>query len=85
VPLIKRYANRKLYNTEAGAYVSLEQIAEMIRGGAEVRVVDHVTGDDLTVLTLSQIIVEQARNSRSDLPRAALMALIRASVLRHVV
>lgn len=84
MPLIKRYPNRKLYDTEARAYVSLEQIAEMIRRGGEVQVMDHATGADLTVVILSQIIVEQARDGRGDLSAAALTALIRAGVLHSL-
>ncbi len=84
MPLIKRYPNRKLYDTEARAYVSLEQIAEMIRRGGEVQVMDHATGADLTVVILSQIIAEQARDGRGDLPVAALTALIRTGALHSL-
>ena len=53
MPLIKRYPNRKLYDTEAKQYVTLEQIAELIRSGKDVQVIDHESGEDLTALTLS--------------------------------
>ena len=61
MPIIKRYPNRKLYDTAAKQYVSLDGIAAMIRRGDEVQVVDHATGEDLTTLTLTQIIVEQEK------------------------
>ncbi|MGD8806379.1 MAG: polyhydroxyalkanoate synthesis regulator DNA-binding domain-containing protein, partial [Chloroflexota bacterium] len=59
--LIKRYPNRKLYNTEAKQYVTLEGIAELIRQGQEVQITDHQTGEDLTAVTLTQIIFEQEK------------------------
>ncbi|MGD8735253.1 MAG: polyhydroxyalkanoate synthesis regulator DNA-binding domain-containing protein, partial [Anaerolineae bacterium] len=52
---IKRYPNRKLYDTEAKQYITLEGIAALIRQGNEVQVIDHATGEDLTALTLTQI------------------------------
>jgi len=78
MPTIKRYPNRKLYDTTAKQYVSLEGIAEMIRRGDEVRVVDHVSGEDLTTLTLTQIIVEQEKLQSGFLPSPVLMGLIRS-------
>ena len=61
MPLIKRYPNRKLYDTEAKAYITLEQIAYLIREGQEDHVVDHASREDLTALTLTQVILEQER------------------------
>ncbi len=55
---VKRYANRKLYDTERSCYVTLDDIASMIKAGDEVRVVDNKTGEDLTNVTLAQIIFE---------------------------
>ena len=55
---IKRYANRKLYDTDRSCYVTLEDIADMIRAGEEIRVVDNKSGEDLTSVTLAQIIFE---------------------------
>lgn len=77
MPQIKRYPNRKLYDTEAKRYVTLEQIAQMIRKGAEVSVVDHETGDDLTSLTLSQIILEMEKRQSGFLPQSLMTSLIR--------
>ena len=53
MPTIKRYPNRKLYDTEAKRYVTLDSIALMIQHGRDVQVIDHETGEDLTNLTLS--------------------------------
>lgn len=77
MPLIKRYANRKLYNTQSGQYVTLEDVAEFIRCGEEVRVVDHLTGRDLTSLTLMQILFQEEKKLGELLPRAVLTHLIR--------
>jgi polyhydroxyalkanoate synthesis repressor PhaR len=77
--VIKRYPNRKLYDTQAKQYISLERIAELIREGEEVHVVDHTSHDDLTTVTLTQVIFEQEKKQDSELPRTILTALIRAS------
>lgn len=77
--VIKRYPNRKLYDTEAKQYVSLDRIAELIRQGEEVHVVDHATREDLTSITLTQVIFEQEKKQEGELPKSVLMALIRAS------
>ena len=79
MPIIKRYPNRKLYDTEAKRYVTLENIALMIQEGREVQVIDHETGEDLTNLTLSQIIFEQEKKGSGFLPRSLLTNLVRAS------
>jgi polyhydroxyalkanoate synthesis repressor PhaR len=76
--VIKRYPNRKLYDTHAKQYVSLDDIAEMIRRGDEVQVVDHASGDDVTALMLVQIIVEQEKQRSGFLPQPVLTGLIRA-------
>jgi polyhydroxyalkanoate synthesis repressor PhaR len=78
MPLIKRYPNRKLYDTEAKHYVSLEGVAELIRQGAEVRVVDNASGDDITNLVLTQVIAEQERRRGSAVPQSLLAGLIQA-------
>ena len=78
MPIIKRYPNRKLYDTEAKRYVTLEAITQMIHEGQEVQVVDHETGEDLTNLTLSQIIFEQEKKGAGLLPRVLLTNLVRA-------
>ena len=74
--VIKRYPNRKLYDTEAKAYVTLDGIAELIRVGDDVQVVDHESGEDLTTVTLSQIILEQEKRQVGALPKVVLTSLI---------
>ena len=59
--LIKRYANRKLYNTETSRYITLKGIAKLLDEGGEVRVVDKETGEDITQVALSQILVDNQR------------------------
>lgn len=76
--LIKRYPNRKLYDTEARRYVTLEGVAGLIRGGHEVQVVDHASGEDLTSVTLTQVIVELEKGRSGSVPQAVLTGLIRA-------
>ena len=76
--VIKRYPNRKLYDTEAKRYVTLGAIAALIRKGEEIQVVDHTTGEDLTAVTLSQIIFEQEKKLSGFLPQAVLTGLIQA-------
>ena len=78
MPIIKRYPNRKLYDTEAKQYVTLEGIADLIRCGQEVHVLDHATGEDLTAVTLTQIVFEQEKKERGFVPRSVLTGLIEA-------
>lgn len=75
--VIKRYSNRKLYDTQESRYVTLEEIEEMIRAGKEISVVDAASGEDLTSVTLTQIILENERAHRSALPAAFLHQLIK--------
>ncbi len=63
--LIKRYANRKLYNTETSRYITLKGIAELLENDQEVRVIDNETGEDITSVTLSQILVDTERANRA--------------------
>jgi polyhydroxyalkanoate synthesis repressor PhaR len=79
MPLIKRYANRKLYDTESKRYITLDGIAEMIRQQQDVKVVDHETGEDITALTQAQIIFEQERKLRSGIPRTVFTNIIQTS------
>ena len=59
--LIKRYANRKLYNTDTSRYITLKGIAKLLEEGEEVRVIDNETGEDITQVALSQILVDNQR------------------------
>jgi len=61
--IIKRYSNRKLYDTDESRYVTLAEIAEMIRGGEEVRIIDNRTKEDLTSVTLAQIVFEEEKRA----------------------
>jgi polyhydroxyalkanoate synthesis repressor PhaR len=61
--LIKRYANRKLYNTETSRYITLKGIAELLDAGKEVHVVDNESGEDITSVALSQILVDSERSN----------------------
>jgi polyhydroxyalkanoate synthesis repressor PhaR len=74
--VIKRYTNRKLYDTVESRYVTLDEIAEMIKGGAEVKVIDNRTKDDLTSVTLAQIIFEEEKKT-STMSLETLRDLIR--------
>lgn len=75
--LIKRYASRRLYNTETSDYVTLEDIAGFIRAGREVQIVDLKSGDDLTRQYLLQIIAEHESRGESVLPIDVLTDLVR--------
>jgi polyhydroxyalkanoate synthesis repressor PhaR len=74
--VIKRYTNRKLYDTVESRYVTLDEIAEMIKAGAEVKIIDNRTKDDLTAVTLAQIIFEEEKKT-SKMSLKTLLGLIR--------
>jgi polyhydroxyalkanoate synthesis repressor PhaR len=74
--VIKRYTNRKLYDTVESRYVTLDEIAVMVRAGGEVKVIDNRTREDLTSITLAQIIFEQEKKS-SQTSLATLLGLVR--------
>ena len=76
--LIKRYASRRLYNTETSDYVTLEDIAGFIRAGREVQIVDLKSGDDLTRQYLLQIIAEHESRGENVLPVDVLTDLVRS-------
>lgn len=76
--LIKRYASRRLYNTETSDYVTLEDIAGFIRAGRDVQIVDLKSGDDLTRQYLLQIIAEHESRGESVLPLGVLNDLVRS-------
>jgi polyhydroxyalkanoate synthesis repressor PhaR len=79
VILIKKYGNRRLYDTAGSRYVNLDDLAAHVRAGREVRVVDAKTGQDLTRVTLTQIITEDAKDKPTGLPLELLRQLIIAS------
>ncbi len=74
---LKKYANRRLYNTEKSAYVTLNDVAGLIRQGRWVSVTDADTGEDVTAFTLTQIIMEEARKKNALLPAPLLHLIIR--------
>src|SRR5690242_6773112 len=74
--VIKRYTNRKLYDTVESRYVTLDEIAAMIKEGVEVRIVDNRTKEDLTSVTLAQIIFEEEKK-KNQMPLAVLREIIR--------
>ncbi len=76
--VIKRYANRKLYDTERSCYVTLDEISTMIKDGEEVRVIDNKSKDDLTAVTLAQIIVEEEKKV-AKMPLKLLRSIIQSS------
>jgi polyhydroxyalkanoate synthesis repressor PhaR len=74
--LFKKYANRRLYDTEKSAYVTLNELAHRIREGRQVKVVDAKTLEDVTALTLTQIILEESRKKNALLPVPLLHLII---------
>lgn len=76
--LIKRYASRRLYNTETSDYVTLEDIAGFIRQGREIKIVDLKSGDELTRQYLLQIVAEHESRGESVLPVSVLTDLVRS-------
>ena len=76
VRVIKRYANRKLYDTQHSRYVTLDQISEMIRDGDDVKIIDNKSKEDLTSITLAQIIFEEEKKQKSFLPLQTMRNII---------
>jgi polyhydroxyalkanoate synthesis repressor PhaR len=74
--VVKKYANRRLYNTESSSYITLDNLAEMVRQGRDFVVYDAKTGEDITRSVLTQIIVEEEGKGRALLPTAFLRQLI---------
>ncbi len=74
--VIKRYSNRKLYDPQESRYVTLDELADMIRTGHEISVVDVATGDDLTSVILAQILLEKERQHQTPLPTGFMHQLI---------
>jgi len=79
VVIIKKYGNRRLYDTAGSRYVNLDDIAALIREGTELKVVDAKTGHDLTRVILTQVITEDAKGKPTGLPLELLRQLILAS------
>ena len=77
--VIKKYGNRRLYDTSASRYINLDEVAAKLRQGADIQVVDAKTGEDVTRVILTQIIVDDARGNQAGLPLELLRQLIVAS------
>lgn len=75
--MIKRYSNRKLYDTRDSRYVTLQQIGEMVRAGEEVRIIDNQSKEDKTEVTLALIISEDLKTQQSNVPLGTLRNLIK--------
>ncbi len=75
--VIKRYSNRKLYDTKDSRYVTLLEIAELIRNGEDVQVIDNATKADKTDITLALIISEELKNRHKGIPLSTLRSLVR--------
>jgi polyhydroxyalkanoate synthesis repressor PhaR len=77
--IIKKYENRRLYDTSNSRYINLDEVAQMVQQGREVQVLDAATGEDLTRLVLTQIIVEQAKAPGSAFPLDVLRQMVAAT------
>jgi len=75
--IIKKYANRRLYNTQESVYITLEQLAQLIKDGAWVEVKDAKSGADVTDFILTQIVLEKSRRKKALLPASLLHLIIR--------
>lgn len=75
---IKRYPNRKLYDTENSRYITLDEIAEFLRAEGEVRVIDSRSGEDITTVTLAQVLVGEEKKSRPVVPIQRLLTMLQS-------
>jgi polyhydroxyalkanoate synthesis repressor PhaR len=79
VTVIKKYPNRKLYDMDSKQYITLDGIADLIRQEKDIQVIDHATGQDITAVTLMQIILDEERNQQGFFPHTFLTGWIQAS------
>ncbi len=77
IKIIKRYQNRKLYDTHESSYVTLDEIAKMIKGGEDLRVIDNKTKNDITAATLTQLLYESERKAKTQSSVELLKEIIR--------
>src|SRR3989338_5009088 len=75
--IIKRYQNRKLYDTHQSCYVTLQEISQMIKNGDDLRVIDNKTKNDITQATLTQLLYETERKASNPVPVELLKEIIR--------
>ncbi len=78
IKIIKRYQNRKLYDTHESSYVTLDEISKMIKGGEDLRVIDNKTKNDITAATLTQLLYESERKAKTQ-PSVELLK----DIIRH--
>ena len=76
--IIKRYGNRRLYNTETKSYVNYEDLGKIVRDGSDVQVIDSTSGEDVTKAVLIQVILEEEKNNKTVLPTEFLFQLLRS-------
>lgn len=76
--LIKRYSNRKLYNTDSRRYITLDELGNLVKEGVEIQVIDNVSGEDITEKILIQVILANGGETSRVLPRSFLSELIQA-------
>ena len=78
---IKRYSNRKMYNTDSKSYVTLDEISELVQAGAEIKVIDHLTRADITAAIMTQVLAKQEKNTGGMIPKALLERMVQLSGL----
>ena len=76
--VIKRYANRKLYDSSESRYVTLSEVEQMVRSGVDVQIIDNKTKEDITAKTLAQLVMENERKKDAALPLATLKQLVQS-------
>lgn len=76
--IIKRYSNRKLYDTESSSYVTLDEIGRMVKDGVDIKIIDNKSKEDLTSITLTQIILSEEKKTKSILPLSTLRNIIQS-------
>ncbi len=76
--VIKRYGNRRLYNTETRSYVNYEELAKLVRDGQDIKVIDSTSKEDVTKAVLIQLILEEEKNNKTVLPTQFLFQLLRS-------
>jgi polyhydroxyalkanoate synthesis repressor PhaR len=82
--VLKRYGNRKLYDAHAGRHVTLDDVAALVAAGEDVRVLDQATGDDLTAITLAQVVLDGIKARTASIPGQVLARIIRYGVTGRV-
>lgn len=79
--VIKRYSNRKLYNTATRSYITLEELFTLAQDGNEIKIIDHTTGADITTAIMTQVLAQQEKQTRGLIPQALLEKMVQLSGL----